>query len=67
MEPPLLLAWHDGSDDLPRIKVSPSQRHPARHARPITFHYGHWVFHLWPKYIRSKNSCQVLDAHLVDV
>lgn len=34
---------------------------------PVTFHDGHWVFYLWPKYIRSKNGCQVLDAHLVDI
>lgn len=40
---------------------------PPHTPTPVTFHDGHWVFYLWPKYIRSKNGCQVLDAHLVDI
>lgn len=65
--PPLLLACCEGSEDLPRTDVSPEHPAPPHTPPTITFHNGHWVFYLRPKYIRPKNSCQVLDAHLVDI
>lgn len=34
---------------------------------PLTFHDGYWVLYLWPQNVRSKNGCQILDTHLVDI
>lgn len=31
------------------------------------FHDGYWILYLWPKNVRTKDSCQVLDTHLIDI
>lgn len=52
------LVRYDGSEDLFRITASlVFSRLVSSRVFFVIFYDGYWVFDLWSKYVRFKNSC----------